>query len=106
MSLISITKTGNVLPEFVEQRLMPSAPPAIKFCLGAALPFAVRKVEGFAPELRMLGLADEQNRIDIDKAREALAGGFSKTESLSAFGFTFTREDGDALLGIMDKYKD
>ena len=43
MSLISITKAGNVLPEFAEQRLMPSAPPAVKFLIGAALPFAVRK---------------------------------------------------------------
>lgn len=106
MSVISITKAGNVIPEFIEQRLMPSAPPAIKFLLGASLPFVIRKAEGFAPELRMLGLADEQNRIDLDRAREFLAGGFSKTESLTAFGFTFTREDGDALLGIMDKYKD
>lgn len=106
MSLISITKAGNVLPEFAEQRLMPSAPPAVKFLIGAALPFAARKAQEFAPELRMLGIADEQNRIDIDKAREALAGGFSKSESVQAFGFTFTREDGDALLGLMDKYKD
>ena len=106
MSTISISKAGNVLPEFVEQRLMPSAPPAIKFLLGASLPFVIRKAEGFAPELRMLGLADEQNRIDIDRAREFIAGGFSKSETVPAFGFTFTREDGDALLGLMDKYKD
>jgi hypothetical protein len=34
MAYISLTKLQNVVPEFIDSRLMPSAPPAMKWILG------------------------------------------------------------------------
>ena len=45
MSVISLTKIQNVLPEFIDTRLMPSAPDWMKFMLGASKPFALRRAD-------------------------------------------------------------
>ena len=58
------------------------------------------------PTLTLLDLVNEHQQLDIDKARVFLEAAFAQSPSVKMAKFTFTREDGDALLGILDKYKD
>lgn len=110
MSMISLTKIQNVLPEFIDTRLMPTAPDWIKFLLGASKPFALRRADELITQnLQMLkasGMVNEQNQLDIEKFKVFLDGGFNSSPKVTLFGFNFDKQDGDALMGIIDKYKD
>lgn len=107
---ISLTKTPNIMTEFVEERLIPVSPPSMKFVLGGALPWALTKVDSFIaqhmPTLKRLGLVDESGRIDMDVAKKFINDGFDKSGNIPFFGFILTRQDGEALLDIMEKYHD
>lgn len=63
-------------------------------------------VEKYLPTLKALGMLDEQGRLDIEKARQVIDAGFSKCEKVPLLGFNFDRTDGEALLGILEKYRD
>ena len=45
MSVISLSKIQNVLPEFIDTRLMPSAPSHIKWILGGSTFIILRRAD-------------------------------------------------------------
>lgn len=109
MSVISLSKLQNVIPEFVETRLMPTAPAGMKWLLAGATPLLLSRLDLLDPYIatgKALGVVDEQNRLDIDKAGAFLRAAFDKVDRLPVAGIIFNREDGEALLGILDRYKD
>ena len=71
MSVISLTKIQNVLAEFIDTRLMPSAPDWMKFMLGASKPFALRRADELItqnlPMLKASGMVNDQNQLDIEQ---------------------------------------
>lgn len=107
---VSLTKVQTILPEFVEARLLPVAPPTMKFLIGGALPVVLAKtdemVAQYLPTLKQFGLVDEQRRLDMEKASAFIRAGFEKSGSIPLFGFIFKPEDGEALIAIMEKYHD
>ena len=110
MAKISLSKMQNVLPEFVNSRLMPSAPTMIQWFLGGSTVLILQNLDSyvnrFLPLLREVGLVNEYNQLDIDKTKEFINGGFNATNIITVYGFNISREDGDALIGILDRYKD
>lgn len=108
--LISLNKLQNVLLEFVEAKMLPVAPPIIKFLIGGAVPVVLNKfdevVNQYRPQLELLGLLTKEGKLDIEKASSFIRGGFSKTESITLYNFKFNKEDGEFLINLTEKYKD
>ena len=110
MSLISLSKMNTVVAEFAETRLIPSAPPLVKFLIGGAIPLVNNKINDiinqYVPIGKQLGLINNSNQLDIDKFKQAIDNGFNTSGNINALGFIFTREDGQQLISIIEKYKD
>jgi hypothetical protein len=110
MSKINLSKMQNVVPEFVNSRLMPSAPTMIQWFLGGSTVLLLQNLDGYVkrylPMMKEVGLVNDQNQLDIDKTKDFINGGFNATNVITLFGFNISREDGDALIGILDRYKD
>lgn len=110
MSLISLSKLQNVLPEFIDTRLMPSAPSHIKWILGGSTFIILRRADDliaqYLPMMKSFGLVNDQNQLDIELAKGFINSGFDKSGIVPLFGFNFDKTDGEALVGILEKYKD
>ncbi len=67
---ISLSKISQVLPEFVDTRLMPSAPSTMKWILGGStfliLHQADALIQKYLPMLKQVGIIDESNKLDIE----------------------------------------
>lgn len=55
-------------------------------------------VNAYKPTLHTLGIIDDAGNIETDAVRSALNVAFSNVPKVSAFGFTFSQSDADALL--------
>lgn len=106
---LSLNKLQNVLLEFVETKMLPVAPPLVKFMIGGAIPVALgsldKMIAQYRPMLETLDIIDP-TRLNIDKASEFIRGGFSKTDKINIYNFTFDKNDGEYLIGLLEKYKD
>ena len=110
MSVISLSKIQNVLPEFVDTILMPSAPSAMKWILGGSTFLILRRADAiiaqYLPMMKMAGLVNDNNQLDIELTKGFLNSAFDKSGNITMYGFTFDKTDGEALIGILEKYKD
>ena len=52
------------------------------------------------------GIVDENNKVDIDVAKGFINSAFDKSGAVEYLGFKFDKSDGEALINIMEKYKD
>lgn len=107
---ISLSKISQVLPEFVDTRLMPSAPSTMKWILGGStfliLHQADTLINKYLPMLKQLGIVDEDHKVDIEMVKGFLNSAFDKSGAVEYLGFRFDTSDGEALVNIMEKYKD
>lgn len=110
MSWISLNKLQNIIPEFVDERLIPSAPPVIKWLLGGSTFLVLQKldemIKQYAPMLKQLGLINEKNQLDIDRTKGFINSAFNKSGQVTLYGFTFNSSDGEFLVNLLEKYKD
>ena len=106
---ISLSKISQVLPEFVDTRLMPSAPSMMKWILGGSTFLILHQADTligkYLPMLKQVGIIDENNKVDIDVAKGFINSAFDKSGTVEYLGFKFDKSDGEALMNIMDKYK-
>lgn len=63
-------------------------------------------IKQYQPLLQSFGIVDSEHRLDIDKAKDFINAGFSKSGSIPFMGFIIDKTDGEALIGILEKYKD
>ncbi len=56
--------------------------------------------------LKTMGLVNDKNQLDIELTKGFINSAFDKSGNITMFGFTFDKNDGEALIGILDKYKD
>ena len=107
---ISLSKISQVLPEFVDTRLMPTAPSTMKWILGGSTFLVLNQadalIQKYLPMLKQVGIVDENNKVDIPVVDGFLKQAFTKQETIEYFGFKFDKSDGEALINIMEKYKD
>lgn len=107
---ISLSKISQVLPEFVDTRLMPSAPSTMKWILGGSTFLILHQADTligkYTPMLTQVGIVDENNKVDIDVAKGFINSAFDKSGAVEYLGFKFDKSDGEALINIMEKYKD
>lgn len=65
---ISLSKISQVLPEFVDTRLMPSAPSTMKWLLGGSTFLILHQADTligkYLPMLKQVGIVDENNKVD------------------------------------------
>ena len=110
MALVNIDKLKQVIPEFIDSQLMPSAPPTMKFVLGGATFLILNRADGivanYLPQMKALGLVNENNQIDTQLLKGFLNSAFNKSGNITVYGFTFDTSDGTALVNIMEKYRD
>lgn len=110
MSVISLSKIQNVLPEFVDTRLMPTAPSHVKWMLGGGTFLVLRQADSmiseYLPLMKSIGLVNEYNQLDIDLTRGFLESAFAKEEKIKIFNFSFDKVDAESLINILEKYKD
>lgn len=60
----------------------------------------------YLPMLKQIGIVDENNKVDIDVAKGFINSAFDKSGTVEYLGFKFDKSDGEALINIMEKYKD
>lgn len=63
-------------------------------------------INKYLPMLKQLGIVDEDHKVDIEMARGFLTSAFDKSGVVEYLGFRFDNSDGEALVNIMEKYKD
>ena len=61
---------------------------------------------GIAGLLKQVGIVDENNKVDIEVAKGFINSAFDKSGAVEYLGFKFDKSDGEALINIMEKYKD
>lgn len=109
-ALVSISKLQNVIPEFIDTRLMPSAPSTMKWILGGATFVILRRMDDivsqYLPMLKTAGIVNDNNQIDIEMAKGFINSAFEKSGRVTVMNFTFDKSDGEALIGILEKYRD
>lgn len=109
-ALISLSKLHNVIPEFIDTRLMPSAPSGMKWVLGGATFVILRRMDDivsqYLPILKTTGIVNDNNQIDIEMAKGFINSAFDKSGRVTVMNFTFDKSDGEALIGILEKYRD
>ena len=110
MSWISLSKLQNVIPEFVDERLIPSAPPTIKWLLGGSTYLVLSKmdelIKQYSPLLKQFDLINEKNQLNIDRTKGFINSAFNKSGQVTLYGFTFNSSDGEFLVNLLEKYKD
>lgn len=60
----------------------------------------------YLPMLKQVGIVDENNKVDIEVAKGFINSAFNKSGAVEYLGFKFDKSDGEALINIMEKYKD
>lgn len=60
----------------------------------------------YLPMLKQVGIVDENNKVDIEVAKGFINSAFDKSGTVEYLGFKFDKSDGEALINIMEKYKD
>lgn len=107
---ISLSKISQVLPEFVDTRLMPSAPSSMKWILGGGTFLILHQadaiIQKYLPMLKNVGIIDDNNKLDIEVTSGFINSAFDKSGTVEYLGFKFDKSDGEALINIMEKYKD
>lgn len=110
MKYISLSKLQKIIPEFVDNRLMPSAPSHIKWLLGGSTFLALHKtgdlIEKYSPLLKSLGILSEDNKIILDTVEPFINNAFSKSGKVEYFGFTFDKADGEYLIELLKENVD
>ena len=106
----SLSKISQVLPEFVDTRLMPSAPSTMKWILGGSTFLILHQADTligkYLSVLKQVGIVDENNKVDIEVAKGFINSTFDKSGTVEYLGFKFDKSDGEALINIMEKYND
>lgn len=113
MSTISATKLSNVLSDFISERILPGAVGNDGFWAGFARgavqaiganpdTFIARNIK---EKLDAKGMVDPQGNVDIEILKGGINGGFSVSDTVSMFGYRFDRGDGDAIIALLEKYK-
>ena len=73
---ISLSKISQVLPEFVDTRLMPSAPSTMKWILGGSTFLILHQADTligkYLPMLKQVGIVDNNNKHKLLEAVEKL----------------------------------
>lgn len=111
MSVISLDKIQQVLPEFVDARLIPSAPSNIKWLIGGATFLILHKandlIAKYLPLGKTLGLITDDNKLDVDSAKGFLNTAFSKSNKITLYNeIILDKADGEFLISLLEKYKD
>ena len=113
MSTILAVKLSSVISDFISERIIPGATGNDGFWAGFARG-AVQAI-GSNPDsfvskriMTMLsdkGLIDPQGNVDLPILIGGLKGAFDTAGSVSMFGYRLDRGDGDALIALLEKYK-
>lgn len=90
--------------------LKPSAPSTMKWLLGGSTFLILHQADTligkYLPVLKQVGIVDENNKVDIEVAKGFINSAFDKSGTVEYLGFKFDKSDGEALINIMEKYKD
>lgn len=68
--------------------------------------YASKGVAGTALGLGIAGTVGLVNQLDIELAKGFINSAFDKSGIVPLFGFNFDKTDGEALVGMLEKYKD
>lgn len=60
----------------------------------------------YLPMLKQVGLVDEDQKLDIELAKGFINSAFDKSGTVEYLGFKFDKSDGEALVNLLEKYKD
>lgn len=102
--MVPYTQLKPILITFLDERILPNIDSSlVKWSLAGLVPQYLDNKQ----LLESLGLV-HNDQIDIAKVREFLSNAFNKEPMLKievlGLKFTFIKDDGDALVHIMEKY--
>lgn len=112
-AMIPAAKLSAVVCDFISERIIPGATGNDSFWAGFARgavqaigenqdTFVARRI---VSKLDEKGLIDPQGNVDLPILIGGLKGAFDTAGSVSMFGYRLDRGDGDALIALLEKYK-
>ena len=110
MKYVNIANLQTILPRFVDERLIPTAPTHIKWLLGGSTFLVIQNIpnliDKYSPIMRSLGLLSEDNRLVLDTIVPFINNAFSKASRVEFFGFTFDASDGEYFINLLKENAD
>lgn len=105
---LPIGNVKQVLSDFLQTEVLPKAAGGQGFVFGVAAGMLLRsldsKIETVIPQLKAIGILDDQNRIDLEALHEEAGKTIDKTGSFNVMGYVLDKTDIDALYRIAQKY--
>lgn len=107
---ISTQAIPQVAQEYLSEVIMPKVPSQMaKFGLGFILPYlssgVQTRIDEYLPALRMLGIVDENRKMDLDKAKSAATQALEKAGGkVTVAGYMADRDDIEALFNIAQRH--
>lgn len=101
------TEIEKVAIEYLTNEVAPKLPIGPKYALflGVGMVSSGSLLERFMPTLHLLGVVDEHNRIDVEKARIAATDAMVKVGGrLPMYGYVADQADIEAIYNIAKKY--
>ena len=109
MSYVNLDQLPAFINEYALTRLMPNAPSLMQFVIGGVLGSIQTKIPSLVAKYeqpaKMLNLLNDKNQINVEGVRTFLANGFNKANKVTIAGFTLDREEGEALVQILEAHK-
>lgn len=109
--LVSISCVSNIVQDFLQQNVIPKAPnPLMQFGLGFITPYIPDAITNYINDnlktLKMIGVIDQHNRIDVDKAKMAACKAIDNVNGkLNVYGYMIDKSDVDSMYNIAQKYQ-
>lgn len=114
MVSIDTQKVQMALADFLDQRVLTALDQTspYRWILGGASTIALSRVENliktYSPLLKSLGVLDETGNIILNVVETFVTSAFQKQSSVKlpilGIPFTFTKDDGEALITLLKQY--
>lgn len=105
---IATSDIPAIIGQYVDSEVAPIASGMQKF--GAySLVFVIQNkikdiIDQYGPTMKMIGVMDDNNMIDMDKAHEIASFAMSKANKVNILGFLMDDHDVDAIYTISNRY--
>lgn len=105
---LPIGNVKQVLSDFLQTEVLPKAAGGQGFLFGITAGMFLRnldsKIETMIPQMKAVGILDEQNRIDLEALHEEAGKTIDKTGSFNVMGYVLDKADIEALYQIAQRY--
>lgn len=106
--LLPVANIANVIVSFVEQDLLPKGSNSQRWLTVFIVTGMVKQVEVIVEQhkntLKMIGVLNDQNEVNVEELRDLALEAFSKSGPVEIGGIVFDKEDVPTIYEIAKKF--